>query len=546
MLNTGCFRLKDANYLYLDTFFYKKTILMRNKFLAYGVIFFLLSLVLAWFFHGWIWLAVVIGIVLLVGIFDTLQTRHTLLRNFPVLGYFRYFFEFISPELQQYFIERNIDGKPFSRQHRTIAYERSKNLESTTPFGTQQDITKSNYEGLRHSIYAAPILTELPRTTVGGAQCKQPYSASLLNVSAMSFGALSANAVRSINLGAKRGHFFQNTGEGGLTRYHLEGGGDICWQIGTGYFGCRTPEGDFDPEKFKEKANLPNVKMVELKISQGAKPGHGGVLPAAKNSGEISEIRGVVPHTDVISPPSHSAFSDAKGFIAFIGQLRELCGGKPVGFKLCIGRTEEFIELCEEMNRQNIYPDFITVDGAEGGTGAAPLEFVDSVGIPLEPALIFVHQTLEKYGIREKLRLICSGKILTGASLLRALALGADMCNSARGFMFSLGCIQALRCNTNKCPTGVATQDKMLMKGLDVTDKKDRVYYFHENTLKAAMELLAGCGKKDFSEVSMDMFMKGDEFVHLEDLYFPNYLDDYTKMGGADAHPVHKRTGYRH
>lgn len=509
---------------------------MRYKFLIYGFLLFGAAVVLSWFFFGWIWLVVIVGIILLLGIFDTLQTKHTILRNFPVLGYFRYFFEFISPEIQQYFIEKNTDGKPFSRAHRTIAYERAKNLESTSPFGTQLNINTEAYEGIRHSIYAAPMLKELPRITVGGSECKQPYNASLLNVSAMSFGALSANAVRAINLGAKRGNFFQNTGEGGLTKYHLEGGGDICWQIGTGYFGCRTLEGKFDPEKFREKALLPNVKMVELKISQGAKPGHGGVLPGAKNSEEIAEIRGVTPHTDVISPPSHTEFSDAKGFIAFIAKLRELCDGKPVGFKLCIGKTEEFIELCEEMNRQQVYPDFITVDGAEGGTGAAPLEFVDTVGIPLEPALIFVHKTLQKYKIRDKVRLICSGRILTGASFLRALALGADMCNSARGFMFSLGCIQALRCNTNKCPTGVATQNKMLMKGLVVNEKKDRVYYFHKNTLLAAIELLAGCGKKDFSEVSMDMFMKGDEFVHLSDLYYPNYLDDYTKVND-DGNP---------
>lgn len=515
---------------------------MRHRFFLYGIPLFILSAILAWFFHGWIWLPVVIGILLLIGIVDASQNRHSVLKNFPVLGHLRYFFEFISPEIQQYFIERNIDGKPFSREHRTIAYERSKNLESTTPFGTKQDITTEKYEGLRHSIYAAPIMKELPRITVGGAQCQHPYNASLLNISAMSFGALSENAVRALNLGAKRGNFFQNTGEGGLTPFHLEGGGDICWQIGTGYFGCRTKEGNFDAELFKEKSRHPHVKMVELKISQGAKPGHGGVLPGVKVTEQIAQIRGIEPHKDVISPPSHTAFSDAKSFIQFIQRLRELCDGKPVGFKLCIGRTEEFIELCEEMNRQNIYPDFITVDGAEGGTGAAPLEFVDSVGIPLEPALIFVNKTLIKYHIREKIRLICSGKILTGASFLRALALGADMCNSARGFMFSLGCIQALRCNTNKCPTGITTQNKRLMKGLVVEEKKDRVYYFHENTLKAAMELLAGCGKKDFSEVSMDMFMKGDEFIHLEDLYYPNYLDDYTKVGGnGSSKAAHQR-----
>jgi glutamate synthase domain-containing protein 2 len=473
----------------------------------------------------------------MVGLYNTVQTRHTILRNFPVLGYARYFFEFISPELQQYFIERNTNGRPFSRNIRTLAYERSKNLESTSPFGTQLDIDNAAYEGLRHSIYPAQILKELPRTMVGGPQCKHPYDASLLNISAMSFGALSANAVMALNKGAQMGRFYQNTGEGGLTEYHLQGG-DVVWQIGTGYFGCRTPEGNFDPGKFREKALLPNVKMIELKISQGAKPGHGGVLPAEKNSEEIANIRGLVPHTIVISPPGHSAFSDAKGFVRFIATLRELSDGKPVGFKLCIGRTDEFIELCQEMNNEGIYPDFITVDGAEGGTGAAPLEFADAVGVPMEPALIFVIETLKKFDIRDKVKVICSGKILSAVSFLKALALGADMCNSARGFMFSLGCIQALRCNTNTCPTGVATQDKMLMKGLVVKDKKDRVYHFHRNTLLAAMEMLAGTGKKDFSEITMDLFMKGDEFIHLSDLYYPNYLDDYTKVKKSAKAPL--------
>ncbi len=503
---------------------------MRDKFFLVMIPLFLAAVAVVVVFKAALWFAVLVGIILLIGIYDVAQKRHIILRNFPVLGHFRYFFEFISPELQQYFIERSTDGKPFSRQHRSLAYERAKNIDSTVPFGTLLDITKEDYEGLRHSIYPAPIMEELPRVTVGGDQSRQPYNASLLNISAMSFGSLSENAVRALNLGAKMGNFYQNTGEGGLTKYHLEGGGDIVWQIGTAYFGCRTKEGAFNPEEFSKKAAHPNVKMVELKISQGAKPGHGGVLPAAKNSEEIAKIRGIEPHTDVISPPGHTAFQGVQGLVQFIARLRDLCDGKPVGIKLCIGRTEEFIELCEEMNRQNIYPDFITIDGAEGGTGAAPLEFVDSVGIPLEPALIFVQQTLIKYNIREKIRLICSGKVLTASSFLRALSLGADMCNSARGFMFSLGCIQALKCNTNKCPTGITTQNKMLMKGLVVGEKKDRVYHFHENTLRAAMELLAACGKKDFSEISMDMFMKGDEFVHLSDLYYPNYLDDYTKV----------------
>ena len=345
----------------------------------------------------------------------------------------------------------------------------------------------------------------------------------------MSFGSLSENAVRAINIGAQKGNFYQNTGEGGLTDYHLEGGGDITWQIGTGYFGCRTPEGNFSPEKFSEKANLPNVKMIEIKLSQGAKPGHGGVLPAAKNTEQIAKIRGVIPHTLILSPPSHSAFSDPKGLILFIKQLRDLSNGKPIGFKLCIGNTTEFEAICHEMIAEDIYPDFITIDGAEGGTGAAPLEFADGVGMPFEPALIFVNKTLVSLNIRDKIRIIGSGKIISGYSILHAIALGADMCNSARGFMFSLGCIQALRCHNNECPTGVATQNKMLMKGLVVTDKSDRVYHFHKNTLHAANELLAAAGKKSFSDVDINIFMRGDEFTNLSDSYFPDNLTNVTK-----------------
>lgn len=502
---------------------------MRNLFLYVGGALVALLLVFTWFYPGIIWWTAIVLVIFLVGIYNMIQERHTILRNFPVLGYFRYFFEFISPELQQYFIERNTDGKPIPRTIRSIAYQRAKNIESTVAFGTQQEINNRNYEGLRHSIYPAPITEELPRVTIGGEQCKHPYSASRLNISAMSYGSLSSNAIMALNQGALRGEFYHNTGEGGVSEYHLQGG-DLVWQIGTGYFGCRDANGDFNPEMFKERAALKEVKMIELKLSQGAKPGHGGVLPAVKNTEEIAKIRGLTPHTTVLSPQHHRAFSNAHELIQFIGRLRELSDGKPVGFKLCVGRTDEFIELCEVMNQLQIYPDFITVDGAEGGTGAAPLEFSDAVGIPLEPALIFVHQSLEKYGIRKKLRLICSGKIISAASFLKALSLGADVVNSARGFMLSLGCIQALRCNTNDCPTGVATQDPNLVKGLVVREKKDRVYHFHHNTLHAAMELLAACGKKSFGDISMDMFMRGDEFMHLSDIYFPNYLDDFTKV----------------
>ena len=474
-------------------------------------------------------LLIIIPILLVIGVYNIIQEKHAILRNFPVLGYFRYLFEMIAPEIQQYFIERSTDGKPFSRNQRSLVYQRAKNIDSNSPFGTQLNLNVDSYEGIKHSIFPAKVNEELPRVLVGGKDCKQPYLASLLNISAMSFGSLSEHAVRALNIGAQKGQFYQNTGEGGLTDYHLEGGGDITWQIGTGYFGCRDAAGNFSPEKFSEKANLPNVKMIEIKLSQGAKPGHGGVLPAAKNTLQIAKIRGVEPYTMILSPPSHSAFSDAKGLVHFIVQLRELSNGKPIGFKLCIGNTAEFESICHEMIAEDVYPDFITIDGAEGGTGAAPLEFADGVGMPFEPALIFVNKTLVGLNIRDKIRVIGSGKIISGYSILHAIALGADMCNSARGFMFSLGCIQALRCHNNECPTGVATQNKMLMKGLVVTDKSERVYHFHKNTLHAANELLAAAGKTSFADVDINIFMRGDEFANLSESYFPDNLTNVTR-----------------
>lgn len=468
------------------------------------------------------------GFILLIGSYNAKQEKHAILRNFPVLGYFRYMFETISPEIQQYFIERNTDGKPFSRNQRSLVYQRSKNIDATTPFGTQLELNQTDYEGIKHSIFPTKVSEVLPRVVVGGPDCLQPYNASRLNISAMSFGSLSENAIVSLNKGAKKGNFYHNTGEGGLTEFHLQGG-DVTWQIGTGYFGCRCDEGFFDPEKFREKSNLEAVKMIEIKLSQGAKPGHGGVLPAQKNTEQIAKIRGVKPFTTILSPPSHSAFSDTKGLILFIAKLRKLANGKPIGFKLCIGDTTEFESLCREMILQNCFPDFITVDGAEGGTGAAPLEFADGVGMPFEPALIFVNQTLIKFQIRNKIRIICSGKIISGYSIIRAIAMGADVCNSARGFMFSLGCIQALKCNNNECPTGVATQNKMLMKGLVVSDKAERVFYFHKNTLHAANELLAAAGKNSFDDVDISIFMRGDEFQNLSNLFFTDNLTNVTK-----------------
>lgn len=498
---------------------------MRPLFFYLGFPLWLSVIVFTWYAPSPFSYTIAIGVSLLwfAGLYDAIQNRHAIRKNFPLVGRLRYFFEFISPELQQYFIERNTDGKPFSRNERALVYQRAKNVQDTSPFGTQLELNHDTYEGLKHSIFPAKVLEQPPRVLIGGPDCKQPYAASLLNISAMSFGSLSEQAVKALNLGAKQGGFYHNTGEGGLSDHHRQGG-DLVWQIGTGYFGCRKPDGSFDADTFRQRAQFPEVKMIEIKISQGAKPGHGGVLPAVKNTEEIARIRLVAPHTVVLSPPGHSSFTDPEGLIRFVQQLRDLSGGKPIGFKLCIGRTDDFIAICKAMTALQIYPDFITVDGAEGGTGAAPLEFTDGVGMPLQPALIFVHKTLKQYAIRDKIRLIASGKVTSGISLLRTLALGADLCNSARGFLFSLGCIQALRCNTNKCPTGVATQDRMLQKGLVITDKKDRVYYYHKHTIGSMLELLAAAGYDKLEDINIGMFMKGDEFSLLENKYFPDIL----------------------
>ncbi|MCE7057514.1 FMN-binding glutamate synthase family protein [Algoriphagus sp. AGSA1] len=502
---------------------------MRKVFFGSLLLLSLVTFFLMWYFQfvqfkfGYFILGIIV-LLFALGIYDINQKSHAILRNFPVIGHFRYLLEKISPEIQQYFIETNTDGTPFSRNIRSLVYRRSKNVNDTHPFGTQRDINGEDYIGLRHSIYAVHTHDEDPRITIGNDSCKQPYSSSIFNISAMSFGSLSSNAVRALNLGAKKGGFSHNTGEGGISSHHRLGA-DLVWQIGTGYFGCRDDHGNFSEEKFAEKANWPEVKMIEIKISQGAKPGHGGVLPGVKNTAEIAEIRGVLQGTTILSPPAHSAFTNEGELLDFISKLRELSGGKPIGFKLCVGRTEEFISICKQMVSRNIYPDFITVDGAEGGTGAAPLEFSDSVGLPLEPALIFVRMTLEKFQIRDQIKVIASGKAISAFAILKNIALGADICNSARGFMFSVGCIQALRCNTNECPTGVATQKANLVGGLVITDKAERVYNFHKNTVHAVQELLGACGHKHTSELSAADLVKGDEMIKLANRYLPDSVN---------------------
>lgn len=437
---------------------------------------------------------VVIIPVTLLGFYDIFQTKHTLMRNYPIVGHFRYLLEAFRPEIQQYFIEKDIDGRPFSRDQRSVIYQRAKSQLDTAPFGTQFDLYKSGAEWLDHSLNPVEELHELPRVYVGNHQCKKPYLASRYNVSAMSYGSLSKTAVLSLNMGAKKGNFAQNTGEGGLAPYHLEGKADVIWQIGTGYFGCRNPDGSFNAELFEKKSQLENIKMIEIKLSQGAKPGHGGILPAAKVSDEVVAIRHVEKGKDVISPPWHGEFSTPAQMMDFITKLRNLSGGKPVGFKLCIGRHSEFLSICKAMIKKDVYPDFITVDGAEGGTGAAPREFTNHMGTPLDDALNFVHNTLIGFGIREKIKLIAAGKVIDGFSMITKFALGADMCNSARGMLMAIGCIQALRCHTNQCPTGIATQDPQLYKLLDVEDKSTRVARFHGQTLNQARDLMQAIG----------------------------------------------------
>ncbi len=378
-----------------------------------------------------------------------------------------------------------------------MVYRRAKKVNDTEPFGTQMNLYHSGYEWMEHSMYAKQNPKEIgkfPRLLIGGKDCKQPYSSSLLNISAMSFGSLSKNAILALNKGAKMGNFAHNTGEGGISPYHLEHGGDLIWQIGTGYFGCRNGDGTFNEDSFRENALRPQVRMIEIKLSQGAKPGHGGILPASKNTEEIAKIRHVPPHTTVDSPPSHSAFSDPVQFMYFIKKLRDLSGGKPVGFKLCVGRKQEFMDFCEAMVSTGIAPDFITVDGGEGGTGAAPVEFSNSMGMPLREGLVFVYDTLVGFGLKKEIKLIVAGKIISGFHMARAIALGADGCNSARAMMLSIGCIQALKCNTNTCPAGVATQNKSLVKGLVVEDKAPRVRNYHEATIHSFLELVAAAG----------------------------------------------------
>ncbi len=477
---------------------------MRNEFIVFAIVSVVGTALLGYYINPlWFWAFLIIGPIVIMGLYDMVQDKHAIMRNFPILGRGRYVMEELRPKLYQYFIESDTNGRPINRVHRSVVYQRAKDTRDTTPFGTQLEVYDEGYEWMNHSIAAldAHELSEHPRTRVGAPACKHPYDASLFNVSAMSFGSLSSAAIEALNGGAKLGDFAHNTGEGGVSPYHESFQGDLIWQIGTGYFGCRAADGNFDPDKFAERSQTPNIKMIELKLSQGAKPGHGGILPAKKNTAEIAKIRGVQQGTAVLSPPFHKAFNTPLGLLELIQQMRELSGGKPIGFKLCIGQPSEFIGICKAMVQTGIYPDFISVDGGEGGTGAAPPEFSDSVGMPFKEGLAFAYDTLVGFDLKQHIKLFASGKVFTGFHIVRALALGADATYSARAMMLALGCIQALECNKNSCPTGVATQDPELVAGLVVSDKKQRVFNYHRKTIESLMELLAAAGLHTPEEV---------------------------------------------
>lgn len=468
-----------------------------------------------------------------VGIYDLFQTKHAILRNFPIIGHIRYMLEVIRPEIQQYFIASNQSELPFNRETRAVVYQRSKKVLDTVPFGTQRDVRAPGYFSIRHSLNPTVLSHDDAYVMVGGPQCTQPYYASRLNVSALSFGALSPNAIMALNQGAKIGRFAHNTGEGGLSPYHLQGG-DIIFQLGTGLFGARTHEGRFSPEEFVKKAKLDVVKMIEIKLSQGAKPSHGGILPGIKVNQEIASIRGIPLGKDCISPPTNPEFSTPEELLAFVARLRELSEGKPIGFKLCIGVRSEFLSICKAMLKTGILPDFITVDGSEGGTGAAPLEFADHLGEPLFPALRFVRNALVGTNLKDRIRLICSGKVATGFDIIDKICLGADMCNSARAMMFALGCLQSLQCNTNTCPVGVATQNPRLVKGLVVSDKAVRVKNYHECTIVSMLELAGAMGIRSIQDLSPHhLFRQSSDFRSHTYAQLYEFLEPGVLLGDA-------------
>ena len=491
---------------------------------------------------AWLVLATLAGALTVVGVIDVTQKRQAIRRNYPVLAHLRFFLEFIRPEIRQYLLEDDTEPVPFSRVQRSIVYQRAKNAVDKRPFGTQLDVYEARYEWINHSLVPTEIASHDFRVTVGSTQCAQPYSASVFNISAMSYGALSPNAILALNAGAKRGGFYHDTGEGSISTFHREHGGDLVWEIGSGYFGCRNKDGSFSEARFAENAASPQVRMIEVKLSQGAKPGHGGVLPGSKVNAAIAEARGVAVGEDCISPASHPAFSTPVELLEFIARLRQLSGGKPVGFKLSIGHPWEWFGIVKAIMKTGILPDFIVIDGGEGGTGAAPQEFTDHVGTPLRDSLVFAQNTLVAAGLRPQIRLAAAGKIITAFDIAVACALGADWCNAARGFMFALGCLQAQTCHTGHCPTGVATQDPKRYRALDPGDKATRVHNFHDHTLFAFKELLAAAGLSHPAQMGPEHIIRRitpTEVRSLSALHLwlpPNILRD----GGMPEHRVFK------
>lgn len=479
---------------------------MRKGFVIFSITLLTITGILIYVNWKFVFLLLIVIPLIALGVYDMLQTKRTIRRNFPLLGRMRYILESLGPEMRQYFVETDTNGRPFDRLQRSLVYQRSKKESDAMPFGTQLDVYDLGYEWINHSIRAISFsqVDENPRIKIGSIQCTKPYMASMYNISAMSFGSLSKNAILALNNGAKQGGFYHNTGEGGLSPYHLQGG-DVVWNIGTGYFSCRDNEGNFSYEEFTKRAVLDQVKMIEIKFSQGAKPGHGGILPKEKVTDEIAAIRLVSKGQDILSPPTHSAFSTPLELMKFVETLRKGSGGKPIGMKICIGNKSEFISICKAMVATNTYLDFITVDGGEGGTGAAPQEYSDHVGMPLRDAIAFVYDCLNGFGIKDQIKIIASGKVVSGFDIIRCLSLGADLCNSARGMMFALGCIQALECHANTCPTGVATQNPELMKGLVPEEKSIRVARFQHETVKAAIDLMASAGLDHPDKVNRDM-----------------------------------------
>ena len=500
----------------------------------------LASLALSLRWPGWWWGVAVFGVLALVGLVDLLQQRSTLRRNYPLLAHFRYGLESIGPEMRQYFIEGDTAEVPFSRLQRALVYQRAKSVSDVRPFGTQHDVYAPDYEWLNHSMASVEIESHDFRIVIG-PDCAQPYSASVFNISAMSFGALSPNAILALNQGARAGGFFHDTGEGSISRYHREHGGDLVWEIGSGYFGCRDEAGGFSEERFIANATDPQVKMIELKLSQGAKPGKGGLLPGAKVTTEIAAARGIPLGVDCLSPPRHSAFSTPVEMMKFLARLRELSGGKPVGFKLAIGHPWEWFGIARAMHETGLLPDFIVVDGGEGGTGAAPSEFINHVGVPLQEALMLVHNTLVGLDLRERIMIGAAGRITSAFDIARTMALGADWCNSGRGFMFALGCIQAQSCHNDKCPTGVATQDPSRWKHLDVADKALRVQRFHDNTLMALRDLIGAAGLVHPHQLGPEHILRRESPTKIRSLAaMYRFLEPGELIHGAPEHTVFK------